>query len=325
MTTKSKRGANVKSIAILAVILCIAFIGIQFVRPQLTNPPVTAELQAPPEVKQILQHSCYSCHSNETRLPWFDQVVPAYWLVASDVKKARSHLNFSEIGKLPAAQQKAFLFEAVNQIQMGAMPLPSFRRVHPDTVVTAAQLKVLRDYLAPPATSSAASADDIAAADAEYSKWIRPSGLPMQVAPALNGVAFLPDYKNWKAISSTERFDNHTMRVILGNDIAIKAIAEDRINPWPDGTTFAKVTWFQQEDDKGIVHTGKFQQVELMIKDHQRYASTAGWGWGRWRGVDLKPYGKDADFTGECVSCHTPVRQNDYVYTMPIQGQQGQR
>jgi hypothetical protein len=35
----------------------------------------------------------------------------------------------------------------------------------------------------------------------------------------------------------------------------------------------------------------------------------------------LKPYGKDAAFTNECVSCHTPVSKNDYVYTMPIKGE----
>ncbi len=54
--------------------------GLQFVRPELTNPPVTAELAAPPEVKQVLRNSCYNCHSNETKLPWFDKVVPAYWV-----------------------------------------------------------------------------------------------------------------------------------------------------------------------------------------------------------------------------------------------------
>jgi hypothetical protein len=58
--------------------------------------------------------------------------------------------------------------------------------------------------------------------------------------------------------------------------------------------------------------------VELMVKDHKKYASTAGWGWGRWRGAELKPYGTSAAFTGECVGCHLPVRANDYVYTLPI-------
>ena len=77
--------------------LLVVFIALQFVRPGLTNPPVTAELNAPPEVKAILKNSCYNCHSNETKLPWFDQVAPAYWLLASDVKEARKHLDFSGI------------------------------------------------------------------------------------------------------------------------------------------------------------------------------------------------------------------------------------
>jgi hypothetical protein len=309
--------ARFRTVGWIGAVLCLGFVGIQFIRPALTNPPVTAELQAPPEVKEILRNSCYSCHSNETRLPWFDKVVPAFWIVTGDVREARRHLNFSEIGKLPAAQQKGFLFEAVNQIQMGAMPLPSYLRVHPNAAVTPEQLAVLRNYLAPPDTAMAPAADT-SAADEQYGKWVAASETVLNVQPEPNGVAFLPDYKNWKAISSTERYDNHTMRVILGNDVAVKAIAEGHINPWPDGTAFAKVAWLQQPDGKGVVHTGAFVQVEFMIRDGKKYADTAGWGWGRWRGTDLKPYGKDAAFTDECVSCHTPVRKNDYVYTMPI-------
>jgi Haem-binding domain len=132
--------ARFRAIGWIGAVLCLGFVGIQFIRPTLTNPPVTAELQAPPEVKQILRTSCYSCHSNETRLPWFDRIVAAFWIVTSDVREARRHLNFSEIGKLPAAQQKGFLFEAVNMIQMGAMPLPSYLRVHPGAAVTPEQL-----------------------------------------------------------------------------------------------------------------------------------------------------------------------------------------
>jgi hypothetical protein len=67
-----------------------------------------------------------------------------------------------------------------------------------------------------------------------------------------------------------------------------------------------------------LVYPGKFYQVELMVKDAQRYRSTAGWGWGRWRGLDLKPYGADARFVQECTGCHQPVRGNDDVYTLPI-------
>jgi len=299
--------------------LFVAFLAIQFIRPQLTNPPVTAELQTSPEVKEILKTSCYSCHSNETKLPWFDQIAPAYWIVVKDVNDGRKQLNFSEIGRLPAAQQRGILFEAVSNIQIGVMPLPSYLRVHPHAAVTAEQLAILKAYLSPPAMATAAATDT---ADADYSNWIHAGDVSAHVHPAPNGIAFLRDYKNWKTISSTERFDNNSMREILGNDVAVKAVAEDHIHPWPDGTVFAKVAWLDQPDGKGLVRTGAFYQVEFMIRDSKKYASTLGWGWARWRGADLKPYGKDASFTGECVNCHRPLRSTNYVFTSPIGGQQ---
>src|SRR5271154_4908409 len=82
----------------------VAFLGMQLVRPPIGNPPATAEIDAPAEVQAVLLTSCYDCHSNETRLRWFDQIAPAYWLVAHDVREARRHVNFSEFGKLPPAQ-----------------------------------------------------------------------------------------------------------------------------------------------------------------------------------------------------------------------------
>jgi hypothetical protein len=59
------------------------------------------------------------------------------------------HLNFSAISKLPAAQQRAVLFEPVNEIQLGAMPLPASRFVHPGSVVSPQQLAALKQYLKP--------------------------------------------------------------------------------------------------------------------------------------------------------------------------------
>ena len=103
---------------------------------------------------------------------------------------------------------------------------------------------------------------------------------------------------------------------------AMKAIAENNIHPWPDGATFAKGAWAQQVDANGDTKTGAFIQVEFMIKDSSKYAATKGWGFARWRGDDLKPYGKDEHFASECVGCHNPLRDNDYVYTLPLIGQQ---
>ena len=301
----------------------VVFVLIQFIRPALTHPPVTAEIQVPAEVKAVLKKSCYSCHSNETALPWFDEIAPAYWLVTRDVKTARSHLNFSEIGSKPAAAQRAMLFEAVNQIQLGAMPLPRYLQVHPGAALTPADLAVLRNYLAPFHAIPTPNAKLAALADEQYKGWSASvetsNALARTVKPALNGIAFFPDYKDWKVISTTDRGDNHTLRLITGNDIAIRAAAENNVHPWPDGAVFAKIAWDAVADDKGVLHAGQFLQVEFMAKDKAKYAATEGWGFARWRGMDLVPYGKDAEFAGECVSCHRPVKPNDYVYTMPLE------
>ncbi len=55
-----------------------------------------------------------------------------------------------------------------------------------------------------------------------------------------------------------------------------------------------------------------------MVKDSKRYAETGGWGYARWVGNELKPYGKDAGFVQECHACHTPVQDSDFVFTQPV-------
>jgi hypothetical protein len=69
------------------------------------------------------------------------------------------------------------------------------------------------------------------------------------------------------------------------------------------------------------VKTGKFVQVEFMVRDRQKYVTTLGWGFARWRGTDLKPYGKDGNFAGECVGCHRPLVNSNYVFTQPLGAQ----
>ena len=306
-------------------IALMIFVGLQFIRPKLSDPPVTAEIVAPPEVKAIFKHSCYSCHSNETKLPWFDQMVPAYWIVSSDVQRARAHLNFSEIAALPEEQQRLALFDAFNQIRLGAMPLPSYRMVHPNSTVTPEQLDTLRKYLTTLSEDpQIATSSQVAAAEREYLRWVDGSGAIHTVQSTLEGVPFHPEYKTWKQIGSTERVENHTIRVVLGNDLAVKAIADNHINPWPDGAMIGKVTWHEKRDPSRMIGPGQFVQVELMIRDSKKYQTTAGWGWGRWIGTDLKPDGHTADFAStHCVDCHHAVRRNDYVFTMPINAQQG--
>jgi Cytochrome P460/Haem-binding domain len=296
----------------LFVAAVIVFVGMQAVRPSLGSPAGPQQaIAVPPHIQEILDRRCYACHSDQPRLVWFDHVAPAYWLVAKDVKDARAHLNFSELGAKPAAVQRAELFEAVNQIQLGAMPLPRYLAAHRGAGVTAEELADLKAYLAPFAAGGpTAGGGDVVAA---------PSAEPAKAASlSLNGVPFFPDYKSWRLLSTTDRGDNKTLRMIAGNDVAMKAVEARATNPWPDGSVFAKITVASVDDGAGHISAGKFVQVEFMVKDAKKYAETKGWGYARYKGDDLKPYGADAHFDRECVGCHEPMRDNDYVYTTPI-------
>jgi len=305
-----------RQFAKIVVAMIAIFVVLQVVRPGIPSKPATSELQAPPEVKRILEKDCYSCHSDQARLSWFDQIVPAYWLVRHDILTARERLDFSTLGSKPAAVQKATLYEAVNMMQLGAMPLPQFVELHPEARVTPEDLATLKAYLSPWAVAAAAP-DHSTGSTPRMSATRAPISLA-SVHPELDGFQFDPMFENWKPLSTTDRGDNNTFRFILGNDVAVKAAQSGDIFPWPDGARFAKIAWQQEIGSDGLVHPGKFVQVELMAKDAQRYKATDGWGWGRWRGLDLKPYGTDARFVKECTGCHMPVRGDDYVYTLPI-------
>lgn len=47
------------------------------------------------EVKSIFQVSCFDCHSNETRYPWYSNFPFAKSLIAEDIVEAKKHLNMS--------------------------------------------------------------------------------------------------------------------------------------------------------------------------------------------------------------------------------------
>lgn len=299
------------------LITVLVLTSMQFLRPEIQVKPVTGDFTAPAEVKAIIKRACYDCHSNETNLRWFDRVPPVSWRVAAHVKAGRAGLNFSEWDQLAPGDQKAKLWEAVNQIAAGAMPLKDYEFAHSESKISAQDLSVLKNYMTgmiKDKPGDTAVAHDALKQRAALQHKASAGKLPV----SLNGITYIPDYKNWQAISTTERMDNGTMRVILGNDIAVKAVQSGHVNPWPDGTILAKVAWDQQQDNEDNVTTGAFKQVEYMIKDRQRFKSTHGWGFARFKTPKMVPYGKTAMFTTECINCHKPQENQDLVFTSPL-------
>lgn len=312
--TRNKKRFLYIMLLLLGCVILIQFIG----RPTIASEPVTGDFKAPDEVKQIIKKACYDCHSNETNLRWYDEIAPAYWTVAQHVKDGRKALNFSTWDSLAPGDKKAKLWEAVNQISAGAMPLKNYLLVHPSAKVSAADLAVLKKYMLSMAAPQKPDTAKVNAAAKQYAQWQKAVAPSVGIPKALNGIEYIPDYKNWQVISTTDRIDNGTMRVIFGNPVAIKAVQEHHTNPWPNGTIFAKVAWDKVVDKDGNVSTGEFKQVEYMIKDDKKFAATKGWGWSRFKTTKLLPYGKTALFATECVNCHRPQSDRDFVFTSPV-------
>ncbi len=145
------------------------------------------------------------------------------------------------------------------------------------------------------------------------------SSAAAQTAPTPNGIPLPQDYKDWRVISVSDRSDSHTMRVIVGNDVAVAAARSGRTHPWPEGAVLGKVAWKETTDPKWQPATvpGDLSHVEFMVKDSKKFSATGGWGFARWRGMKLEPYGKDASFVQECFGCHAPAKDQDYVFTRP--------
>lgn len=128
---------------VILIIIIVLILGIQFIPVDQTNPPVTADLQAPQNVKEILKRSCYDCHSNETEWPWYGYVAPASWLVSRDVNRGRKNLNFSEWETMNPDDKKKFASEIWEEIDDGEMPLGIYTLIHSNTLLSAADLTVI--------------------------------------------------------------------------------------------------------------------------------------------------------------------------------------
>ncbi len=129
--------------------LVVAFVLLQFTNPARTNPSAAPEndLMAtnapPPQIAMMLHDACYDCHSDKTRWPWYAHVAPVSWLIASDVKEGRRHVNFSE---WPHAypNRAARLWENVSEeLGYNEMPPSQYKLMHPEARLTAAERQQL--------------------------------------------------------------------------------------------------------------------------------------------------------------------------------------
>ncbi len=135
-----------KFIKIFFAVIVLAFIGIQFVKVEKTNPPVTGDINVNSNLKNVFKNACYDCHSNETKWPWYSNIAPVSWLVADDVKEGRKHLNFSEWEKYNDTRKSRKREEIWEQVNEGEMPMKIYTYLHPSANLDVVHKNLIKEW-----------------------------------------------------------------------------------------------------------------------------------------------------------------------------------
>ena len=132
-----------KIIIVLAILLVI----IQFIPVDKSNPAIVSEMPAPAEIQEILQRSCYDCHSYKTIWPWYSNIAPISLLIAHDVKEGRENMNFSTWSQYDQRKQIKLFEEIQEVIEKEEMPLTPYLWMHQDARLDINHQKLLKSWL----------------------------------------------------------------------------------------------------------------------------------------------------------------------------------
>jgi hypothetical protein len=122
----------------IIIVLAGVLLLIQIFWVEKSNPPVKSDITAEADIKPLLQRACYNCHSNATEWPWYSFVAPASWLIASDVREGRQHLNFSEWGIYDIKARSRKLEAIAEEVKGSDMPPWYYTMMHGEARLTPA-------------------------------------------------------------------------------------------------------------------------------------------------------------------------------------------
>jgi len=126
----------------------IGFLGIQFISmnipAKIENNP-NEEIQVPKEIMTILKRSCYDCHSNNVKKPFYYNIAPISWVVQLHVKNGRKVVNFSKWNSYSREKQFKILDKTPKAIVI-RMPMPSYLWLHKNAKMSADEKKLLSKW-----------------------------------------------------------------------------------------------------------------------------------------------------------------------------------
>ena len=130
----------------------MVFIIIQFFPINKSN-PITNEgmdflkiKNTPEPIAKLIRNSCYDCHSNETKYPFYSNIQPVAWLLKNHIDEGRKELNFSTFATYEPKRQARKLEEAAEYVEQKKMPLESYTLGHSDAKLSDEQRKQLVNY-----------------------------------------------------------------------------------------------------------------------------------------------------------------------------------
>lgn len=136
---------------ILFAILILLVIA-QFFRPEKNDGNLEsvnaflAETNPPESVKAILQESCFDCHTNSSRYPWYNAITPVNYWLADHIKDGKKHLDFSN-WKGNSVKRKDHKFEEIiEMVEEREMPLPSYTYTHSEAKLSDAQIQAVIEW-----------------------------------------------------------------------------------------------------------------------------------------------------------------------------------
>ena len=142
-----------KILFVILLVILIVFIIIQFIRParnisgQVLQTDLSKIYSISQNVSAIFKNACYDCHSNNTNYPWYSNIQPVGWLLASQNNKCKAKLNFSEFGSFSSRRQISKLRNIENRIKDGTMPLPAYQFMHPNARLKEEEKRLLIDWI----------------------------------------------------------------------------------------------------------------------------------------------------------------------------------
>ena len=132
------------------LIIGIVLIGIQFIRPSKND---TTEISknhiqnVPSNIQKILKTSCNDCHSNHTVYPWYNDIAPVSWFLASHINDGKEHLNFDTWTAYNEHQKEHIIKDLKKVIKKNQMPLSSYTIIHKNAVLTDKDKKDLLEWI----------------------------------------------------------------------------------------------------------------------------------------------------------------------------------